>query len=255
MGLAASQARFLQLTARKSNLEFMGQQINQERLLLANESSGLYEEQLTLNPPVPPSTSSDAYMSPAYVFTDAVTGQSKTIQFIFDTSGNVNGATITYNSYDETGDLVIKTVDVLGAPAIGSAEDESNGITNSDWQTDVTFDSATGRLDALNLSVWDTDTSSAVDTAYTNSDFTYSPIFDETKYNDDMNEYEYQTMVYNNRLEQLNAETSQLQDQDRSLELKLKQLDTERTAIQNEMEAVQKVLQTNIEGSFKTFSA
>jgi len=31
MGLAASQARFLSLTARKSDIEFKGQQVNQER--------------------------------------------------------------------------------------------------------------------------------------------------------------------------------------------------------------------------------
>ena len=32
MGLAASQARFLQLTARQSDLEFQGQQVNQQRM-------------------------------------------------------------------------------------------------------------------------------------------------------------------------------------------------------------------------------
>lgn len=37
MGLSASQARFLQLTARKSDLEFQGQQLNQERTILANK--------------------------------------------------------------------------------------------------------------------------------------------------------------------------------------------------------------------------
>ena len=36
MGLAASQARFLNLTARKTNLEYEGQQINQQRTTLAN---------------------------------------------------------------------------------------------------------------------------------------------------------------------------------------------------------------------------
>ena len=31
MGMAASQARFLSLTARKTNVEYEGQQINQQR--------------------------------------------------------------------------------------------------------------------------------------------------------------------------------------------------------------------------------
>ena len=42
MGLAASQARFLGLTARKSNVEFQGQQINQARTALYNDVNGLY---------------------------------------------------------------------------------------------------------------------------------------------------------------------------------------------------------------------
>jgi hypothetical protein len=41
MGLAASQARFLMLTARKSDLEMQGQGINQKRLGLANNVMGL----------------------------------------------------------------------------------------------------------------------------------------------------------------------------------------------------------------------
>ncbi len=55
MGLAASQARFLGLTARKSNVEFQGQQVNQARTALANRVNGLYDEYNNLNAPVPPS--------------------------------------------------------------------------------------------------------------------------------------------------------------------------------------------------------
>jgi hypothetical protein len=44
MGLAASQARFLQLTARKSDLEFKGQQVNQERTINAHNMEQLVEE-------------------------------------------------------------------------------------------------------------------------------------------------------------------------------------------------------------------
>ena len=36
MGMAASQARFLGLTARKTNVEYEGQQINQQRTRLIN---------------------------------------------------------------------------------------------------------------------------------------------------------------------------------------------------------------------------
>ncbi len=54
MGLAASQARFLGLTARKSNVEYQGQQINQQRVALSNEVMGLYREYNNLDVPVPP---------------------------------------------------------------------------------------------------------------------------------------------------------------------------------------------------------
>lgn len=48
MGLAASQARFLQLTARKSDLEFKGQQINQERTINAHAMETLVEQMQAL---------------------------------------------------------------------------------------------------------------------------------------------------------------------------------------------------------------
>lgn len=50
MGLGASQARFLALTARKSDLELTGQQINQSRLQLANVTNQLFSAVSNLEP-------------------------------------------------------------------------------------------------------------------------------------------------------------------------------------------------------------
>jgi chromosome segregation ATPase len=50
MGLAASQARFLMLTARKSDLEMDGQSINQQRIAIANSTSKMFETQANLDP-------------------------------------------------------------------------------------------------------------------------------------------------------------------------------------------------------------
>lgn len=50
MGLAASQSRYLILTARKSDLELTGQQINQSRLQLANVTNDLFNTATTLDP-------------------------------------------------------------------------------------------------------------------------------------------------------------------------------------------------------------
>ena len=67
MGLSASQARLLSLTARQSNLEFEGQQINQQRTTLSNQSSNYYNSLLEMDVPVPPS--SDDYTKIVYTFT------------------------------------------------------------------------------------------------------------------------------------------------------------------------------------------
>jgi hypothetical protein len=48
-GLAVAQSHFLMLTARKSDLEFQGQTINQERMILANMIGQLYNLQLNLS--------------------------------------------------------------------------------------------------------------------------------------------------------------------------------------------------------------
>ena len=54
MGMAASQARYLGLTARKTNVEYEGQQVNQQRTALANESAGLFRRLLALDVPTAP---------------------------------------------------------------------------------------------------------------------------------------------------------------------------------------------------------
>ena len=48
MGMSATQARYLSLVAQQSNLEYQGQQINQERSVLAQQVSDLYNSLLNL---------------------------------------------------------------------------------------------------------------------------------------------------------------------------------------------------------------
>jgi len=68
MGMAASQGRFLSLTARKSNTEYEGQQVNQQRTILANQSAALNSQMLALNVPTPPDA--EQYYNDQYVFED-----------------------------------------------------------------------------------------------------------------------------------------------------------------------------------------
>ena len=79
-------------------------------------------------------------------------------------------------------------------------------------------------------------------------------ITDEDAYQNAMNQYYYKQEQYDKAVRDINAKTELIQAQDRTLELRLKQLDTEQNALQTEMEAVKKVISKNVESSFKTFS-
>ena len=78
---------------------------------------------------------------------------------------------------------------------------------------------------------------------------------DEAAYNDAMNQYYYDKAQYDQKIQEINSKVSIIQAQDKNLELKLKQLDTEENAILTEMDAVKKVISKNVESSFKTFNA
>lgn len=76
---------------------------------------------------------------------------------------------------------------------------------------------------------------------------------DDVAYNNAMNDYVYQKAMYDKNIADINAKTEIIQQEDRTLELKLKQLDTEHNALQTEMDAVKKVCDKNVEDTFKTF--
>lgn len=79
-------------------------------------------------------------------------------------------------------------------------------------------------------------------------------VTDEAAYQDAMNEYNYKVQQYEKTIADINAKTSIIQQEDRTLELRLKQLDTEQNALATEMDAVKKVISDNVESTFKTFS-
>ena len=69
-----------------------------------------------------------------------------------------------------------------------------------------------------------------------------------------MNEYTYKSYLYEQEMANINAQTSVIQAQDKNLELRLKQLDTEHNAVQTEIDSVSSVVKKNVEDSFKTFA-
>lgn len=341
MGMAASQARYLELTARKTNVEFLGQQINQQRTELANESAGLFSQLMGLMVPTAPSTSN--YTQTTYAFSDGEnTCTLGNVSWISgDPTYNAN-VTYTYPVTNYTG--IVKTRTDLGTRLVGSTywlTDGASGgsavnkqsltqcsptdttnyateekeilricIDNPTCQLahDVGYNAGTGTISDItkayfysnkgvnnyycitDLSKAPTDGSAKTMTAdyaanissnktttekaylkQTNTgryseitlasspgntfDINTTTTTDTNAYNDAMNEYEYQQTLYQQQVTSINAKTSIVEEEDRTLELQLKQLDTEQEALQTEMESVKKVIDKNIDQTFKTFSS
>lgn len=125
---------------------------------------------------------------------------------------------------------------------IGSAT-ENEEIKNV---TSTLEQDSTGRLISITLN---SDTTSA--TTYT---LTTNTVTDDDAYADAMNQYEYDSALYEQTLNSINAKIAIIQEQDKTLELQLTELDTEQSAITTEMDAVTAVIEKNVESTFDTFS-
>jgi len=327
MGLAASQARYLEITARKTNVEYEGQQVNQQRTALANESAGLFSELMALQVPTPPSTSE--FTEVQYTFDTG--DRACTISKIQNLTGDPDYNTVVTYYYEETNYTGLSnTRSDLGVRNVAGAYWLTNGVdnrtlltqctaANPDYPTDVNaldqivldtgattnlatdyaanieniykytttdgityYYSLTDLNDAAALGGAATtltnyyaadieskvyNTSNAymtkedsgryseilLDGYSTSFDVNSTTSTDQNAYQDAMNEYEYQQARYQQEVNSINAKTEIIQEEDRTLELKLKQLDTEQEALQTEMESVKKVIDKNIEQTFKTF--
>jgi len=110
MGMAASQARYLALVARKSNCEYEGQQINQTRLVLSNQTADLFNQMLALEIPSPPSKTDYTYTQYSYKIGDKTYTIDKWDQLDTANSGGYNYAvTYHYNSKEYKGYQRYKT--------------------------------------------------------------------------------------------------------------------------------------------------
>ena len=324
MGLAASQARFLGITARKSNIEYEGQQVNQQRTALAEEVNALYSKLLALDVPVAPDTTE--FYETSYSFEVTNTSGEDGEYIIKSYYQNADGtytvntersyqkevavgsvqSNATYpitSSTDDAGNTVYSIGGVKESPiqltkldpedtftkdmiakinaaypnkAIADGNTlysykDDQGITHyideatvtsspvpnnystytkaqKEFIEQITFENATvgfdenNRMNSINL---DGTTTLEVGTTRTyNSEGYDAALRDYT-----MSKDEYDKMVAD-----LNAQTETLQQEDKVLELRLNQIDTEQNELQTELEAVKSVLDKNIENTFKTFA-
>ena len=95
MGMAASQARYLGLTARKTNVEYEGQQVNQARTALANQSANTFNELLALEVPTAPSTQD--YTTLQYSYQDGT--NTETISDMSELINDPDGYNYTISHY------------------------------------------------------------------------------------------------------------------------------------------------------------
>ncbi len=393
MGMAASQARFLGLTARKTNVEFEGQQINQQRTTLSNQSANYYNQLLGMAVPVPPSV--DDYTKTVYTFKDgalsnsisSMIAQAGGLYLISYTSSwtddfaavSAGQSIVTKNSnpdLNKTNNAIDGVVYGVGAKELrrmGDAfkldvykDDKKTGTSvymkngkyysdaecktaikdadkssyklnenyndeylkslsldqleklqeeeqqyisilnkqyapdgNETWMVRYVQNTSTGtwspyfnKKSVLDKAIYsDNGSSQSNIPAYTigsaqkteevkgvqarmeqdasgriisvtlnpgNADevtyaVTTNTATDQAKYNDAMNQYEYDKYQYDQSIQEINAKIEIIQSEDKNLELRLKQLDTEQDAISTEMDAVQKVIEKNTESTFKTF--
>ena len=393
MGMAASQARFLGLTARKTNVEFEGQQINQQRTTLSNQSANYYNQLLGMSVPVPPSV--DDYTKTVYTFEDGAlsnsistmiaqkggeylisytsswtddfaavaAGQSIVTKnknpqntnnaidgtlysvgakelrkmgdaFILDKCDANGNVTDTAAAYMKNGkyysdekctkeikdpdkqsfklnknynDEYLKSLSLDQLEKLQTEETKYISILNKQYAPDGKESWMVRYVQNTSTNTWvpyfnkksvldsaiysDTGSSQSNIPAYTigsakkteevkgvtarleqdstgriinvtlhpgkADEVTYAvttnTLTDQAKYDDAMNQYEYDKYQYDQSIQEINSKIEIIQAEDKNLELRLKQLDTEQDAISTEMDAVQKVIEKNTESTFKTF--
>lgn len=362
MGMAASQARYLSLTARKTNVEYEGQQINQQRTALANQSAGLFNQMLALEVPTPPLATD--YSKTVYTYVDTSNSEKITLDSIYKnvlTPGSTE-QTYTISGYNKKASVLSSVSKIVptgegsnrynislkpdnttyqisvnggvgmtisgpskfsaltqyfvDAEKAGGNTDETtypktddyyfkytNPATNVEYYIPATSSAMTvedlieqgdanGGLKIYSAQSYEKDEYFHIDDAiittaadgtgrydsisfypddqYVNGDresgvlinganritckLTQQTVQDEKAFDQAMETYEAKKAIYEKTVADIDAKTTIIQQQDKTLELHLDQLDTEQQAIQTEMDAVKKVIDKNIEETFKTFA-
>ncbi|MFA6988801.1 MAG: hypothetical protein WC197_01920 [Candidatus Gastranaerophilaceae bacterium] len=224
MGLAASQARLLSLTARQNDNEYEGQMVNNRRLALSSRmqqiatdySKGMSNKMIQINMP------DDEGKAHPIDFNSLTSAE---VAGIFETNGFVlvdsNGQPINQDrngNYTDNNGNVISSPQIQGLLRAGTLN-ISNGKTVTTDDGNVSYSLAFD---------WRSDESGTFQDVYNTTDDAAI------------------TAIYE-------AQSAAVQSQDKRLEMELKTLDTEHKAIETEVDAVKKVIDKNAQSSFKTF--
>ena len=214
MGLCASQARLLMLTARKNDLEYQAQQISQARMVLAQNQEAVAQKY------------SDALSNrKLQIRTDDGT-VNLTPKSLMEAGYGFKFNGQEYTSYAEA-ESALKDL-------FGSSFNEVGGDNNV-FQRYL----MEGRITLLEPKDSEDDQVEFVETSVSGTNDIYEVYYTE---DDAAAKAEY------------DASMSALQNKDKQMELDADRIETEHNAIQTEIESVEGVIKKNIESSFKIFA-
>ena len=225
MGMSASQARYLCLTARKNNVEFQIQQLTQQKLMLANQ----LDDEATL-------------------WSDGMNVQH--LYYSADGSGGSASSDLPRLSYSIVtglqgdGGLGLKVRDSYGREVVPELPEVlPEGKTAADYAIEPYCYQADYFENNLKTGNWAIqsydDQGKLVDMSIEGSSFIYQGI--------DSGDYAIANAEYERKVESLERI-------DKRFDMQIQQLSTEQQAIETEMDSVKKVIDKNIEETFKIFS-
>lgn len=291
MGLAASQARYLCLTARMSDLVFEGQQISQQRLQLTRESQEIaakYSEAMnnTVMQAITPEGGTQQLTYQILTSKDPFTGLSMRL---VDENGYVVSPpktyTMTVSSTDDNGEEVTETFtsssEFIKKYMNNISEDEASELSLKSLNELMTYYTENYPDSTLTLSVNDNTVDGikndgeryvydekCLDPEYLQEMITSGQWTIQQPSMNEENEWsEFSWQSSTNIQSVMNttddaaaeaeyeAELARIQKRDKTLELRLEQIETEEQAVEKELESVKGIVKDNIQQSFQTFKA
>ncbi len=235
MGMSASQARFLMLTGQKNDNEYQAQQISHERLMLSQQTEQATKEYnekidnrvLLFNVP------------------NFNGGERAEIRLTYDNITKEGPDGMGYRLVSAAGHKIL-------APSVDALSDKDKELYAKSPEL-FWIDPDVANPDLLEKNLRDGNyviqvpkkdsKEGSTTTEWEDTAIAGIPFINDTY----------------NKMDDAQAENAydmikeRIQNQDKKLELKLKQLDTQHKAIETEMQSVEKVIQKNVETTFKTF--
>lgn len=268
MGMSASQGRMLSLTARLSDLEYSAQSISNSKIRLATQSEevakdyadALDKKKLMVATGYNSNTGATTYSQATVAMLTNYDGSSiqaqrilknsngevmvsNTVGTAYQTAGddNLTGflAAVPMNDKNDDSEIAYYTKLYNEIQTCGGQTFKDEQINNSAWLYDQ-LQNGNLYLEKWNAQGGEDGNGSFDDLSWSSGD----PTLEEQTDNADMSKAE----------AKYNYEMAAINSKDKRYDLDLKNIDTEHGAIQSEIDSVKKVIDKNIERSFKIFS-